>query len=268
MRLTVLTENNTYIDKYYIGEPGLCYYIEDGDEKILLDTGYSDVFIKNAKLMSIDLNEVSTIVLSHGHDDHTRGLKFFCEDFDSKKVRLIAHPYALAPKFIRGQAAGMPYSGEELSQRFKLELSREPISITDDLIFLGEIPGSNEFEARKPMGVMRDESGEHGDLLFDDTALVYKSEKGLFVITGCSHSGICNIIEHAKKVCGDDRILGVLGGFHLFEVTPRLTETICYFKENTIEELYPCHCVDFRAKAEIDKTIPIHEVGVGMTLEL
>ncbi len=46
----------------------------------------------------------------------------------------------------------------------------------------------------------------------DDTALVYKGEKGSYIITGCSHSGICNIAEYAKKVCGDNRILGIIGG--------------------------------------------------------
>ena len=268
MKLRILTENNTFIDKYYVGEPGLCYFIEDGGEKILFDTGYSDVFIKNAAAMDIDLSAISTIVLSHGHDDHTRGLRFFCDDFDTENVRLIVHPDAMAPKFISGLAVGMPFSEKELSQRFKLQLSGEPVAITEHLTFLGEIPESNGFETRKPMGITLDEKGEHGDLLFDDTALVHKSEKGLFIITGCSHSGICNIIEYAKKVCGDERIRGVIGGFHLFDVTPRLNETIRYFKENGIRELYPCHCVNFHAKAEIDKTIPIHEVGVGMTLKL
>jgi 7,8-dihydropterin-6-yl-methyl-4-(beta-D-ribofuranosyl)aminobenzene 5'-phosphate synthase len=266
MKLTVLTENNTYIDKYYIGEPGLCFYIEDAGEKILFDTGYSDVFIRNAEAMHIDLGGVTTIVFSHGHDDHTRGLKFFCDDFVSEKVKMIVHPDAMTPKFIRGLAVGMPFSEKELSLKFKLQPSKEPAAITEHLTFLGEIPVSHDFEVRKPMGVTRDDTGDRGDLLFDDTALVHKNEKGLFIITGCSHSGICNIIEYAKKVCGDERIRGVIGGFHLFDVTPRLTETIRYFKENRIGELYPCHCVNFRAKAEIDKTIPIREVGVGMTL--
>ena len=60
------------------------------------------------------------------------------------------------------------------------------------------------------------------DTINDDSVIVYKSEKGLFVITGCSHSGICNIIEYAKKVCNDNRLYGVIGGFHLFDVNERL----------------------------------------------
>lgn len=74
MKLTVLTDNHTHIDQYYLGEPALCLHIETDGRKILLDTGYSDVCLRNSRAMGIDLRQVDTIVLSHGHNDHTRGL--------------------------------------------------------------------------------------------------------------------------------------------------------------------------------------------------
>ena len=77
MKLTVLVDNNTYIDQYYLGEPAVCYYIEDGETCLLLATGYSDVYIRNAKALGIDLAQVSVIALSHGHNDHTRGLQYW-----------------------------------------------------------------------------------------------------------------------------------------------------------------------------------------------
>lgn len=73
MRLTVLVDNNTYIDEYYLGEPALSYYIEDDEDCILFDTGYSDLYIRNAEKMGLDLSFVSTVVFSHGHNDHTGG---------------------------------------------------------------------------------------------------------------------------------------------------------------------------------------------------
>lgn len=76
MKLKVLVDNNTYIDQYYKGEPAVSYYIEDGDQCILFDTGYSDVLITNARAMDIDLGKLTHIVFSHGHNDHTRGYKF------------------------------------------------------------------------------------------------------------------------------------------------------------------------------------------------
>ena len=80
MKLTVLCDNTTRIDGYYLGEPGASYYLEDGDTRILFDTGYSDVFMKNAKKMGIDLNGVNKIVLSHGHNDHTGGLVHYLKE--------------------------------------------------------------------------------------------------------------------------------------------------------------------------------------------
>lgn len=106
------------------------------------------------------------------------------------------------------------------------------------------------------------------DNLKDDSAIVYKSNKGLFIITGCSHSGICNIIEYAKKVCNEDKIYGVIGGFHLFDINERLKETIKYLKRNNIELLFPCHCVSLKAKIEMGEEIDIKEVGVGLEIDL
>ena len=98
--------------------------------------------------------------------------------------------------------------------------------------------------------------------------MVYKSEKGLFVITGCSHSGICNIIEYAKEVCKDNRVYGVLGGFHLFEDDEQLQKTIEYLKNNEIKQFYPCHCVSLPARAKMMEKLSVVETGVGLVVEI
>lgn len=73
MKLTVLVDNNTFVDEYLIGEPGVSYYIECDGKKILFDLGYSDVFLKNAQTLKIDLSDIDDLVISHGHNDHTWG---------------------------------------------------------------------------------------------------------------------------------------------------------------------------------------------------
>ena len=138
--------------------------------------------------------------------------------------------------------------------------------MSENLLFLGEIPES--VESRTAIGQQKEASGFVDDYVLDDSALVYKSPKGLFIITGCSHSGICNIIEYAKQICQDDRIHGIIGGFHLFQVDSKLKNTIQYFLDNQITELYPCHCSSFEVRAEIHKHIPIHEVATGMILKI
>ena len=136
------------------------------------------------------------------------------------------------------------------------------------MTYLGEIPQHFSFEPRIPIGMTKHENKLMPDLLLDDSALVYHSVNGLFIITGCSHSGICNIIETAKLLSNESRILGVIGGFHLFDVDERLAQTIDYLKSNQIELLAPCHCVSFHAKAEISKSLSLIEVGSGSSLEI
>lgn len=269
MKLTVLVDNNTLIDQYYLGEPALSFYIEDGDTSLLLDAGYSDLFIKNAKALNVDLQKVSTIAISHGHNDHTRGLEFLHQEIRSNAIQLVAHPDAFKPKIYDELDIGSPLSEQQLASMYQLTLTKVPLKISPNMTFLGEIPSFNSFEKHLPIGAYLDDDNVYKkDKVKDDSALVYHGKDGLFIITGCSHSGICNIIEYATQVCNEPRITGVIGGFHLFEVNAQLTNTIEYFKQKNIDLLYPCHCVSFAAKAKINQAIPIHEVGVGMCIEV
>jgi 7,8-dihydropterin-6-yl-methyl-4-(beta-D-ribofuranosyl)aminobenzene 5'-phosphate synthase len=106
MKLTVLVDNNTLIDRYFYGEPGVSYFIEDEGNKILFDLGYSDVFIKNAQKLNIDLLNLDFVVLSHGHLDHTWGLdplirlytEAIIENLNHKNPIIIAHPLTFYSK--------------------------------------------------------------------------------------------------------------------------------------------------------------------------
>lgn len=155
MKITVLVDNNTYIDHYHLGEPALSFYIEDVDLCMLFDTGYSDVFIQNALSLGIDLSNVSKIILSHGHNDHTRGMTFIEDDFFNKEVEIIAHPDIFLDRCENNKAIGAPFSLADLQDKYKLTISKEPIYINDRLCFLGEIPTYFEFEKRNSVGMIR-----------------------------------------------------------------------------------------------------------------
>lgn len=267
MKLTVLVDNNVYIDHYYYGEPALSFFIEDNQEKILFDTGYSDVFYTNAKKLGIDLSTVKKVVLSHGHNDHTGGLPVLDTIFTQQKPEIIAHPLTFFPKQACEGAIGSVISLDELSQKYNMQLSQKPLKLSEHLTFLGEIPELVSFEPRKQVGETKIAGEFVPDYVTDDSAIVYEGEEGIHIITGCSHSGISNICEYAKQVTGKEKISGVIGGFHLFDEDQQLAQTIDYFDKNQISTLYPCHCVSFVAKAAIHNKIPIGEVGVGMTVE-
>lgn len=268
MRLTVLVDNNTYIDRYYVGEPGLSLHLEDGPCRVLFDAGYSDVLLGNAAKLGIDLGAVDTVVLSHGHDDHGRGLSFLMGAFDCRGKRLIVHPKAFDRRQYEAEDCGLPFSRAQAEAMFRVCASSKPLEITPRLTWLGAIPRLHPFENRTPMGRVLTDGIWQDDYLADDSALVYRGREGLLVISGCAHAGICNIIDYACRVCGDQRIWGVLGGFHLLKLDDQLKQTIDFFRQRGIERLWPCHCVNFKAKAAIHSAIPIHEVGVGMRLEV
>lgn len=274
MKLTVLVDNNTLIDKNYFGEPGLSYYIEDEEYRILFDVGYSDIFLRNACKMGIHLQNINFVILSHGHLDHTWGmshligsLDYFGQADSGKSITLMAHPLALCPKIHDGEQIGFIYSEEALKACFDFQLSRDPFWISKKLVFLGQIERVNGFENRQPLGITVENGIPKEDFLLDDSALVYKADKGLVVITGCSHSGICNIIENARKIYGEERILDVVGGFHLLK--PSLTQmegTLEYMKKLQPGFVHACHCTDLDSKIELSKVVNMKEVGVGTEL--
>src|SRR5665647_640103 len=224
MKCRVLIDNNTIIDRYFLGEPGLSFLIEAEGKRILFDTGYSNAFLENARKLGENLLDLDYIVFSHGHMDHTWGLdsliKLYseakAEKLKHKSPAVVGHPLIFETKLDDdlGEIGSM-ISKEKASQHFKIQLTKRPLWLTPNLVFLGEIERKNDFENTTPIGKIAAANSMRDDFMMDDSALAYKTDKGLIIITGCSHSGICNIIEQAKKVCNEDRIVDVIGGLHL-----------------------------------------------------
>ena len=277
MKLTVLIDNNTLIDKYYLlGEAGVSYLIEEGNKQIIFDVGYSNAFIKNAQKLNLNLLNSDYIILSHGHLDHTWGLEPLIKKYNEAKVEklslkrptLIAHPDVFLTKTIDGLGEiGINVSENKLLSYFDINLTKEPFWLTNKLVFLGEIERSNNFENKESVGQIHRNDAFENDFLIDDSAMVYKSEQGLVIITGCSHSGICNIIEHAKKVCKDNRVVDIIGGFHLLNPSVKnLDKTTKYIKDLNLNKLHACHCVDLKSKVELSKIAELEEVGSGLEI--
>lgn len=267
MKLKILMDNHTEIDMYYLGEPAVSYWLETEGKHFLFDAGYSEAFLKNAKDMGIDVTKAEGILLSHSHNDHTGGLKPLLKLDFPEKPKLIAHPDALLPHEWNGMDIGSPVSERELAEKFALHLTKEPVWLTERLVWLGEIPRALDFEPAYAIGTVEKGGKSEADYILDDTALAYVGEKGLSIITGCSHAGICNIIAYAKKLTGVKRVQSVLGGFHLFDVDERAKETIAFLKEEKIPQLYPCHCTSFAVRAALHAVSPVKEVAVGTELE-
>ena len=267
-KLTVLLDNNTYIDQYYLGEPAVSYLIEDGERVILFDTGYSGAFLENATRMKIDLSRVTDIVLSHGHNDHTGGLPAFLERF-TQPIRIFAHIGAFLPKRCDGLDVGSPLPVHQLPKQVDLRLGTCSQQVSEHVRYLGEIPRIYTFEADRAVGETLCACGGcwESDALKDDTALVLTLPEGVFVVTGCAHAGVCNTVSYAKEHSGQGRVLGLLGGFHLFETGPALDETIHTLTALGVERVYPAHCTSLAVKCAFFAAFDTVEVGVGLAIE-
>lgn len=276
MRLKVLIDNNTLIDRYFIGEPGVCYHIETDGKKLLFDLGYSNAFIQNATKMGIDLKALDLIVLSHSHLDHTWGMEPLIKFYNEEKMEgrtykrpvLIAHPDIFVSRTFNGEDEfGMNMDIEKVRRYMEDGMSRNPVWLTDKLVFLGEIPRQNAFEALQSIGQIIVNDVLIEDYSRDDSALCYKSKNGLVIITGCSHSGICNIIEYARQICDEHRIVDVIGGFHLQNPLEHQMEgTVKYFETLGVNAIHACHCTDLKSKVRLAEVVEVVEVGVGLEL--
>jgi 7,8-dihydropterin-6-yl-methyl-4-(beta-D-ribofuranosyl)aminobenzene 5'-phosphate synthase len=257
-KISILTENTA--SEKFKAEFGLSYLAEHNRFSLLFDTGHSDLFLQNAKKLSIDISQIDIVVLSHGHWDHGNGLRFL------KNKKLICHPEAFRKRYsLRSKELNGIYLTRELAEDgFDLIQSREPYYISDEIIFLGEIPRLNDFETVS--AVSYDENGEI-DQMPDDSALAIVEEGQIIVVSGCAHSGICNTIEYAKKVTKISKIKAVIGGFHLLRNDLQTAKTIEYLKNEDIEQLLPSHCTELPALCAISKEFDCKQVKAGFVFE-
>ena len=258
MKIKVLVDN-TALDSFE-AEHGFSIIVE-ADKKILFDVGPNALFLKNAERLGEDISDVETVVLSHGHWDHGDGL----EHLSGKE--LILHPDCFIERFRKHNKThvGLSKSKKELSSLYSIKESRSPLWISENIVFLGEIPRKTQFESKVSPFLLPD--GDP-DFVNDDSAIVIKSPKGLVVISGCAHSGICNIVDYAKEVCQVERIHAVIGGFHLKEIDELTANTIKYLKSAKVELLLPTHCTSFKVRDEFAKYFKTAEIAAGSVIEI
>jgi 7,8-dihydropterin-6-yl-methyl-4-(beta-D-ribofuranosyl)aminobenzene 5'-phosphate synthase len=258
MTITILTDN--FPGNHTAAEHGLSYLIEHDGKKLLFDTGQSDLFLKNAYAMGIDITEIDMIILSHGHFDHGNGLEHLSGGF------LVCHPGCFVKRYRKKDNSyiGLKNTKDEISGKFNLILAEKPYKICDNIFFSGEIPRVTGFESQSTPFVF--ENGAP-DLVIDDSAIGFLLKEGLFVVTGCGHSGIVNTLEHMKKITGTDKIYGIMGGFHLKEIDRQTRETIHYLKYNNIQHVYPSHCTGLPVLSLFLKTFDVEQVITGKIFE-
>ena len=258
-RATTLSENTALVrPRGLLGEWGLSVLVERDDRKILLDAGASMSAARNGGLLGINWDRIDAIVLSHGHYDHTGGLREVLTRI-RKQVKIFAHPDVFDAKFIQiskdesPEYIGIPFQRAALeSLGADFQLTAEPVWLSENVVTSGEIPMTTDFETIDPGLYVRENGEMIPDPLRDDQALFIKTSLGLVVVLGCAHRGAINTLHHARNVTGVETIYCVIGGTHLIRASEvQMETTIAMLREFGVQRLGVSHCTGMPAAVRL-----------------
>ena len=273
-RITILCDNSVGPLAGTLGEHGFAALVEHPEGLLLFDTGQGATLIHNAARMGKDLRRVERVVLSHGHYDHTGGLRHLLEAHGAKEV--LAHPALFASRYRvkdtgESVSIGIPDSESALAALgASFDLSDRFREVAQGICLTGEVPRRTPFE-KGDGGLFCDEAGCRPDRVPDDQSLVLKTARGLVLLLGCCHAGVVNTMEWARERTGVEAIYAVVGGTHLgFSSPEQLVETVAAFRRYRVGKVLASHCTGFSASARLMHELPgrFHQAQVGYTLEV
>jgi 7,8-dihydropterin-6-yl-methyl-4-(beta-D-ribofuranosyl)aminobenzene 5'-phosphate synthase len=259
IKITTLSEN-TAGQPDVLAEWGLSVLVETDKGNVLLDAGNSLSVVNNIDCLDIDIAKIDKIVLSHGHFDHTGGLRDLLKKL-KRELEIICHPDVWNAKYSRKENKpdryiGIPYNLNELeSLGARFILTTEPFRINEIITTTGEIPAVTDFESMDPSLFIKTDEGWKPDPVMDDLALVVETASGLLVILGCAHRGMINTLYHVKELKPDKKIYMVMGGCHLKDATDEVIwQSISSLNELGVKKLALSHCTGMHASMILAQT--------------
>jgi 7,8-dihydropterin-6-yl-methyl-4-(beta-D-ribofuranosyl)aminobenzene 5'-phosphate synthase len=233
---------------------------------LLFDTGIStDGMSENADRLGVDLEDVQGVVLSHGHFDHAGGLAGLAGR--SGGLPMTVHPLVWTRRRLAvpgAEAFELPTLSRRAleAEGFAVIERREPSLLVDGCVLVtGEIDRTTEYEQGMPPAHQAWDGADwrHDPLVLDDQAVVvHVRGRGLLVLTGCGHGGAVNIVRHAMRLTGVDRLHALVGGLHLsgpfFE--PIISPTVRALAEFAPDLIVPGHCTGWRAQHALAAALP------------
>ncbi len=233
---------------------------------ILYDTGSSpEGIITNANRMGLDLSEIESIVLSHGHYDHSGGLLATLKAIDKENLPIFVHEDMFKTRGSAepdGTVRELPeFPSEDRVKPAKYIRTKQPHVLANSTVMIsGEVPRKTSFEQGLPRHmVFVDGKWQPDPLIWDDRAIVLNvKQKGLVVLSGCAHAGIINTTHHAQQLTGVKQIHAIIGGFHLAgkDCETRIKPTVEQLKQLDPTIVAPSHCTGWRGICTIAKELP------------
>ena len=260
MRIVVLLENDKVKEKDYLESAhGISFYIESNGKKMLFDFGPDERFHENAKKMDIHLEDVELAFLSHGHQDHAGGIPSFLEV--NSKAPIYAHPKAMEKHYSRQESGTMKdiSTPEEVIDHSRFIKVEGITKIDENLTLISDIDGKDMMPpGNETLFMVKGEEYLPDDFHHEHNLLLEEDGK-LFLIIGCGHRGVLNLVETVRKLKGryPDH---VIGGFHIKKPSkispdetfvPRLGEKLI----QTGISYHTCHCTGQKMFKKLRETM-------------
>lgn len=283
LKVTILS---TMLATPGIGEWGFAALVEADDHRILFDTGgRPDTVIENARVLGVDLTNVTEVILSHNHGDHTGGLVSLRRKVMDSSRRALTRAHVGRGIFWDRQGASVPMT--ETRRQFE-ELGGEiiehdgPAEIVPGVWLTGPVPRvhpeknyGNPMAEDHPVGQVLSPDGVIDDNIPESMSMVINTEQGLVVISGCGHAGMINTLEYARKIVAPSDIHAAIGGFHLlYGSDAHLAWTADKLVDLGLRNFVGAHCTGlepvyrFRELTHLDRsTSVVGAVGASFTLE-
>lgn len=265
LKITILVDNEA--QDGLAKEHGFAAWIEAGDRRILFDTGHEGALQKNVSALGIDLSEADTLVISHGHKDHTgtldrflaindRAELYFANAIDAKRFWYTPDPneYGM-PEACKKAFDALPAS--------RVHSLTAPHYLAPGIGITGPVARLTSFENTGGTFYFDPDRGDV-DAIDDDQSMWFETDEGLVVLVGCCHSGLSNTIDYIRKVSGIEKVCGVLGGMHLLQANEeRLEKTFNVMRDWNARFLIPCHCTGMESAKKMEKAIGSDVVSHG-----